>query len=98
MALALLSEIAHDVNSHGIHVDEVGKFKEFLIFIDELLGLQLSHINDITEEQKELIGKRETARSNNDWETSDAIRAQLIKQGVGLRDDELLGVIWHRLS
>lgn len=98
MALALLSEIAHEVSSHGIHVDEVGQFKEFLIFIDELLGLRLSHVNDITEEQKKLIEQREIARSNNDWGVSDAIRDQLLSQNIELRDDKLLGVIWRRLS
>ncbi len=96
MALALLSEIAHDINSHGIHVDEAERLKEFLVFVDELLGLRLSHVSDITEEQKKLIMQRETARSNNDWKASDTIRDQLLGQGIGLRDDKLLGVIWHQ--
>ncbi len=70
--------------------------KEFLYFIDNLLGLQLSNRIDITDEQKRLIKDRESARQSQDWSKSDDIRNQLQEQGIGLRDIPNRS-IWFRL-
>jgi cysteinyl-tRNA synthetase len=94
-ALALLSEVANDIDTNGIHSDEAERLKEFLSFIEDLFGIQLLG-NDITNEQKAAIQKREQARTNADWKAADSIRDELLQQGIGVRDTER-GTIWYRL-
>lgn len=71
-------------------------FVGFLETIDDALGLNLLSSHDIEAEQKQLIAERETARATKDWQKSDEIRVELVKQGLGLRDTEY-GTIWYRL-
>lgn len=94
-ALALLSEVASDINTNGIHIDEVEHLKEFLGFIETLFGIKLSG-NDITDEQKTAIKQRDEARAAGNWGISDTIRDTLHKQGIGVRDTDR-GAIWYRL-
>lgn len=70
--------------------------KEFLYFMDNLLGLQLSNRIDITDIQKQLIKDRESARLSQDWTKSDDLRNQFLEQGIGLRDLPNRS-IWYRL-
>ena len=70
--------------------------KEFLYFMDNLLGLQLSNRIDITDIQKQLIKDRESARLSQDWAKSDDLRNQFLEQGIGLRDIPNRS-IWYRL-
>ncbi|HUS26585.1 MAG TPA: cysteine--tRNA ligase [Nevskiaceae bacterium] len=72
-------------------------FKPFLEFIDQALGLNLSHTKDITDTQYELIHRREQARRAKDWKQSDDLRNQLKEQGIGVRDDTPGGDVWYRL-
>ncbi len=65
--------------------------------IDSLFGLKLHDRVDITDEQKQLIVSREDARKNSDWSASDALRLQLLNQGISLRDTPL-GQLWARLQ
>jgi len=94
-AIALLNAIVEDVNTNGIHKDEVEKLKEFLQYIDDALGIKLTGRDDITDEQKELIQKREKAKQNKDFAIADSIRHQLKQQGVEL-EDRANGTRWYR--
>lgn len=69
--------------------------QEFLVTVDALLGLSLSERPDISDEQKELLEQRKQAREAKDWQTSDDIRDQLEKAGIGL-NDESNGQFWYR--
>lgn len=69
-----------------------GLLKQF----DEMLGLNLSDRQDISEEQKRLINERQAAREKKDWSKSDELREELQKQGIAVRDTEH-GPIWSRL-
>ncbi|MFI5275329.1 MAG: cysteine--tRNA ligase [Candidatus Saccharimonadales bacterium] len=74
-----------------------GKYTDgFLAFLDQVFGLQLSNRPDITDEQKQTIQERETARDDKDWQKSDDLRDKLKQQGLGLRDTPN-GAIWYRL-
>jgi len=65
-------------------------------FVDLYLGLDiLGNTPDITDEQKELIAKRESARKNKDYKESDKIRDELLSQNIELRDSPI-GPIWNR--
>ena len=69
-----------------------------LDMIDTTLGLQLqASTPDITNAQKQLILKRQRARDEKDWGTSDTIRDTLLSQGIVLRDTSR-GPIWQYAS
>lgn len=56
---------------------------------DTVLGLDLTQNDEpltLTSQQQELINKRNQARENGDWATSDAIRDTLLTQGIRLID------------
>lgn len=101
--LALLNEvfskfdkllIESDVNNNSYN--NVKDFVSLLQTIDDLLGLDLLKIDDITDDQKALIKERETARNLKHWDKSDEIREKLKQQGIGLNDTER-GAIWYWL-
>lgn len=83
--------------TEGFPAKDVPQFVQVLKFIDELLGLDLHSTKDISDSAKELIAKRGTARDNKDWKSSDAIREELIKQHIQLRDTPN-GQIWSWLK
>jgi cysteinyl-tRNA synthetase len=95
-ALAFLSQASTQLLTVHIEKDMVDHFENMLQGIDDLLGLSLMAVADISDEQKSLIKQREAARAKQDWQQSDTIRDQLAGQGIGL-NDALHGVIWFRL-
>jgi cysteinyl-tRNA synthetase len=72
-----------------------GADTELLTLIDATLGLQLLDSKDISDDQRQLITERETARAAKDWSTSDRLRDSLLEQGVAIRDTPH-GTIWFR--
>ncbi|MGZ6004553.1 MAG: cysteine--tRNA ligase [Candidatus Saccharimonadales bacterium] len=92
-ALAFLSNVSTQLQAVLLQRDMMKHFEIMLQGIDDLLGLNLSDVGDISEAQKALIQERELARNAQDWGKSDAIRDQLADQGIGLRDTSQ-GVIW----
>jgi cysteinyl-tRNA synthetase len=94
----LLAEISTETSllKDGIYANEEKSFIKYLETIDMLFGLQLLSSKDITDEQKETIHQREQARKDKDWVTSDQLRDELEKQGIGVRDTDH-GPIWYRL-
>jgi cysteinyl-tRNA synthetase len=92
-ALAYLSGACTQLLTVHIEKDMVDHFEAMLKGIDDLLGLDLMSVKDITLAQKDLVKLREEARSNKDWSKADKIRAELLNQKVGLEDHEH-GVIW----
>ncbi|MBP6916910.1 cysteine--tRNA ligase, partial [Candidatus Saccharibacteria bacterium] len=72
---------------------DMDHFEKMLVAIDNLLGLKLSKIKDISEDQKQLISQREQARKAKNWHKSDELRQLLKNQGIELRDSPV-GPIW----
>ena len=65
-------------------------------FVDLYLGIDvLGNTPDLTDEQKDLINERQVARSNDDYETADNIRDNLLEQNIELSDSPI-GPIWSR--
>ncbi len=95
-ALAFLSNISTQLQQVLIELDMVDHFIAMLEGIDQMLGLKLSNVKDISQKQKDLINERDIARSNKDFSKSDNIRADLQKQNIGLNDTEY-GSIWYHL-
>ncbi|HVS58885.1 MAG TPA: cysteine--tRNA ligase [Candidatus Saccharimonadales bacterium] len=92
-ALAFLSQVSTQLSTVLVGANGLDHFILMLRKIDELLGLKLSDIGDITPEQKQLIAKREESRLAKDWASADRVRQELLKQGVGVRDTPY-GPIW----
>jgi cysteinyl-tRNA synthetase len=93
-ALRIVSLVANERHD-SIHHTEYDAFVEFLQYLDDVLGLDLLKSEDITDEQKQLVTKRQAARDNKDWTMSDEIRDELGKQGIGVRDTAH-GPVWYR--
>jgi len=69
----------------------------YLKHIRDVLGIDLLKSQDITDEQKDLVRERETARVDKNWARSDELRNQLAKQGIAVRDTQH-GPIWERIA
>jgi cysteinyl-tRNA synthetase len=94
-ALAYLSEVTKQTLVVLVSDEEGKAFEIMLEYIDNLLGIQLCSVKDITKAQKQLLADREAARMAANWAESDRLRDELQSQGVGLRDTEY-GAIWFR--
>lgn len=94
-ALAVLSELESQLTVNGIGSSSSGAFDSFIEWLDELLGLNLGDSLNISDEQKDLIAKREAARERKDFDSSDALRDQLSGQGLTVRDTQH-GQLWSR--
>ena len=93
-ALIWLDRFSEDIEV--LPQGSLDSFQKLLEFMDSYFGLDLSNRLDITDEQKELIQKRTTAKDKGDFATADALRQQLKKQSVGL-EDRATGTRWYRI-
>ncbi|MFH0868982.1 MAG: DALR domain-containing protein, partial [archaeon] len=87
-ALAALWELIRDTKA-------VGKLKA-IAKMDSVFGLNLLEKEkfEVSGQVKDLIEKREQARANKDWKTSDKIRAELKEKGIILEDQPDGGTRW----
>lgn len=92
--LAFLSQVSTQLLTVLISTDMLDHFEAMLAGIDELLGLRLQDVADISAAQKELIQAREIAREAQDWAQADALRDELAQTGIGVRDTPS-GPIWY---
>ena len=68
--------------------------EKFIKFVDDVFGLKiLESTPDIADELKEKIAKRFEAKKAKDFETADAIRAELEAKGIILNDTRE-GTVW----
>ncbi len=95
--LTAIDSTLEQVENFGVQKHSLDNYTNWLSFIDDLLGLDLMNsTKDITSEQKQVIARREAARTQKDWATSDKLRDELIGQRIGLRDTPA-GVVWFSL-
>lgn len=94
-ALAIIDEAFSDVLALPVGAVHRHYLLELLTAINELLGVDLLQSTpDISDDMKQLIITRTRARDNQDWPTSDALRDELLEQGIILNDTSH-GVTWH---
>ncbi len=93
--LATISQLAKTLESSRLSNTDLDAFTALLEKIDSLLGLDLADQTDITDEQKDLLERRDHARSQQNWEATDALRNELTKSGLTVRDTAQ-GQIWFR--
>ncbi len=77
-------------------------YHQFLLDCDRVLGLGLAGMEkreeeEISDEIRELIERREEARKKRNWVEADAIRDQLLEKGIHLMDTPE-GVRWERIK
>jgi len=78
---------SHVLDSRLVNINR-SSFVQLLETIDYTLGLQLIESTpDITDESKQIIIERNSARDQKDWAKADDLRDQLIKLGIILRDN-----------
>mgnify|MGYP000869164847 CR=1 FL=1 len=71
---------------------------DFIQQIDDLLGFDLmASTPDIDEDAKRLIIERKFAKDNRDFERADAIRAELLEQGIEILDTKNQP-LWRRTN
>ena len=96
-ALEELSNLQSLVASNLVPANQLDEFNEVLSTLDELFGLELTDSKDINHTEKDLISKRETARSQSDWSKSDSLRDDLLKLNIDIRDTPA-GQVWSRIK
>ncbi len=92
--MAYLSDVSRQIQAVLLWHKSLPHFENMLAAIDDMLGLQLSQVPDISDNHKQLVQARETARQNKDWAAADTARNQLLEAGIELRDTPS-GVIWN---
>lgn len=94
-ALKAIDGMMDLVEKEGMTAFILPNFTKMLQDIQSLLGLDLFK-DDISDEQKQLIVKREAARAEKDWEASDDFRDELLAQQIAVKDTAR-GTIWSRV-
>ncbi|HEU4715560.1 MAG TPA: cysteine--tRNA ligase [Candidatus Saccharimonadales bacterium] len=94
-ALRVVDEAFSHLESHSPDRIDRHALMHLLEAIDELLGLQLlATTPDIDDDTKQLIVRRERARDEKDWQTSDELRDELKQKGLVVRDTSD-GTLWE---
>lgn len=101
-ALAAIFNFIKEINKL-ISANKISKKDAELVYdqmlkFDSVLGLNLDKTEkeELTQEEKQLIEDRETARGEKDFEKADQIRDKLRKKGI-LLEDTKQGVRWKRV-
>jgi cysteinyl-tRNA synthetase len=95
-ALNALNELETNIDNSGINASCQEAFNDFLIWLDDIFGFNLSRRSDINDQQRQTINDREKARLNKDWATSDFLREKLLHDGVIIKDKDT-GPVWARI-
>lgn len=94
-ALAAIFNLASEINKLKLCRKDAHEVLKELGRFDEVLGLLEEEEIELDGHERELIGEREEARRNGDWERADAIRERLREKGIIL-GDRPGGTIWRR--
>jgi len=87
-ALSSIFKFMHEINKIEISKKNAKDIIEVMKGFDKVLGLDLIKIEKrvFSKEIKDLIKKRDIARRDRDWETSDKIRESLLKKDIKVSD------------
>ncbi len=101
-AIASLFQLARTANNHpesNLASDlRIELVKTFDYYGNQVLGLFTEHIIDdsLLDSIKDLIAKRDAARTAKDWPQSDSIREELTEMGIEIQDTPE-GTKWRRI-
>jgi cysteinyl-tRNA synthetase len=99
-AISVMFELSREINSYlhneQVKIGEIKLYKEMLLDLAELLGLQLKEEKELLDQEiEQLIEDRDQARQEKDFSRADQIRDMLAEQGIVLEDTPQ-GVRWRR--
>jgi len=94
--LRVLNECVSGIANKKILIKDIAEYSEFLAFIDQITGLQLSTVPDISEEHHKLIASYIQAKQNSDYAASDKLRSDLTGQGINISDLSKQTYKWAR--
>jgi cysteinyl-tRNA synthetase len=96
-ALAAIFMLMTEVNKNfnALSSEDAKKVLELMYSFDSVLAL-LPAISEetLTPEQQDLINRRQEARINKDWATADALKQELLAQGIEVKDTPQ-GPVWR---
>jgi len=94
-AFKIIDEAFDRLNGSSINKIHRHALVSLIETIDDTLGLQLLNTTpDVSDDVKRAILERERARENKDFKAADALRAEIEKEGVTVRDTST-GPIWE---
>lgn len=91
-----VKEVNVMMNNSTLNKIELSAVLNFLQLVDKVLGVVFVEESSIDSEVEKLIEKRNVARKNKDFKTSDFIRDQLLEKGIVL-EDKPQGTIWKKI-
>lgn len=95
-ALVVVEQAFDEIEKASVDTLQKTALQSLLEWIDDTLGLRLlATTPDISDAQKQRIVERQRARDNKDWAASDAIRDELLSQGISLNDTPAR-TVWNR--
>ena len=91
LALASFFDFVRDLNNlidvNGLSTEEAKRIETLLTDLDRVLGiLGEEEEENLPQKVQELLNKREEARKNKNWKTSDELRNQLREMGYLIED------------
>ncbi|MEP6710295.1 MAG: cysteine--tRNA ligase [Candidatus Saccharibacteria bacterium] len=93
--LRIIDEVFTHLESHSRERIDQDALEGLLEAIDDMLGLQLLNSTpDISDEIKQKILERQQVREAKNWDSSDRIRDELLKDGIVLNDTKD-GTLWQ---
>jgi cysteinyl-tRNA synthetase len=93
----LVKEVNRRIDAGTLTRGSKERVMTLLTRLDTVLGVLVSSVNEeIDHEIMTLIEKREQARKEKDWKTSDEIRDELLRKGIQLEDTPG-GTIWKKV-
>ena len=96
IALSYIFDFMTDVNKNfdKLSVTDAQKIKDVMLKFDTVLALLPERKKqELTAEQEALIQKRQEYRLAKDWANADALKQQLIEQGILVKDTPN-GPVW----
>ena len=99
VALAAIFDFMTEVNKNfdELSIENSKEILDIMKRFDSVLAiLPTDKKQDLTPEQKDLIERRQQARSVKDWTTADALKKQLTDQGIEVKDTPN-GPVWRIL-
>lgn len=96
-ALAAIFTLMTEVNKNfnTLSTEDAKKVLELMYSFDSVLALlPKTTEKTLTPEQQDLIDRRQDARKNKDWATADALKQELIAQGIEVKDTPQ-GPVWR---
>jgi cysteinyl-tRNA synthetase len=84
------------MDRYGLSNKDKEKVLKALETVNSVLGVMILEIPKVDKDVEALIEKREQARRDKDWETSDRLRRELKDIGVEVTDTKE-GPVWRKL-